>query len=157
MSSKLLKFNILAAIVIFTAVAASAQKPKTPSLPTADAAAAIRGTAAFAEILLRKAETDAELDALAADYTDDFPRIKELRFMAGLINDDLTRLSNIKPEDVGRLTLALGKLMIRRLDAAVELWKLRQLYADNHPDVRRAVRKWEVFDKAVNEILGPAR
>ncbi|MER3429854.1 MAG: hypothetical protein C4324_02215 [Blastocatellia bacterium] len=157
MCRKFFKLKLLASIVVFASVAVAGQKTKTVLPTPPEPAAAIRGTAAYAEILLRKAETDAELDALSADYTDDFPRIKELKFSAGLLTEDLARLNSVKPEEVGRLTVALGKLMIKRLDAAIELWKLRQSFADNYPDVRRALRKWEIFDKAVKEILGQSK
>jgi hypothetical protein len=43
---------------------------------------------------------------------------------------------------------------MRKVDAEIELWKVSQDYADAHPDVKRARKKVEIFEKAIKEILG---
>ena len=43
---------------------------------------------------------------------------------------------------------------VRKVEAEIELWKVQQDYADNHPDVRRAKKKVEIYEKAIKEILG---
>ncbi len=44
--------------------------------------------------------------------------------------------------------------MVRKVDAEVELWRLQQALADNHPDVKKAKKKVEIFEAAIKEILG---
>ena len=44
--------------------------------------------------------------------------------------------------------------MVRKVEAEVDLWRLQQSYADGHPDVKRAKRRLEIFEKAIKEILG---
>lgn len=150
---KVLKTLGFATIFALSVFSAFGQKTKQIPPAATDVSAIVRGTAAYAEIALKKAEVDAELESLLPDYTEDFPKIKELRFASNLLTQDLASLNAVRPDETAKLTLALGKLMIRRLEAAIDLWKLRQTYADNHPDVRRALRRWEIFDKTVKDIL----
>jgi capsule polysaccharide export protein KpsE/RkpR len=60
----------------------------------------------------------------------------------------------VKPTDAGRLTLALGRMMLRKVELETELETLRAQYKDEHPDVRKLKRKIEVFESAIKEILG---
>ncbi len=53
----------------------------------------------------------------------------------------------------GKLTLALGKLIVRKIELETDLWNLRRQYNDEHPEVKRAKRKVEVFERAIKEIL----
>lgn len=117
------------------------------------AAPKVRASAAFAEVVLRGTEIDSELEGLLINYTEDHPKVKELRYALTQIEEWKTRLLATKPGDADRLTLALGKLIVRRTDAAADLYQLSEKFADNHPDVKRAKRKVEVFDKAIAEIL----
>jgi hypothetical protein len=57
------------------------------------------------------------------------------------------------PTESEKLTFSLGKIMVRKVDAEVDLWRLQQSLADSHPDVKRAKRKVEVFETAIKEIL----
>jgi len=140
-------------LIVFGVSAAAGQTNRKPAVrvdppPAAGASA----TAAFAEIALRRAEFEADLEALLVDYTDDFPRVKELRFALTKIEVESERLKAMKSVD--RATSALGKLMIRKVESEIELWKLQQSYADGHPEVRRAKKRVEIFEKAIKEILG---
>jgi hypothetical protein len=111
-------------------------------------------TAAYSEVLLRETELKAEVESLAGEYTDEYPKVKESRFALGLIQKEKARLLTTNPAEAEKLTLSLGKLMVRKVDADVELWRLQQSLADNHPDVKRAKKKVEVFEAAIKEILG---
>ena len=110
-------------------------------------------TAAFAEIALKRAEFEADLEAFLVDYTDDFPKVKELRFALTKIEADSERLKALKATDRDRATSALGKLMVRKVESEIELWKLQLSYADGHPEVRRAKKRVEIFEKAIKEVL----
>ena len=118
--------------------------------PQADA----RSSAAYAEILLKKVQAQTQLEALAAEYTDDYPKVTELRFTLETAERELARLMAVKPADSARLSLALGKLMAGKIDAETELWVLRKTLQDAHPDVKRAKRKVDIYEAAIKEILG---
>ena len=106
---------------------------------------------AYAEVLLKETELRAEVEALLADYTENFPKVKESRFALDLIAKEKARLVMA---DAEKLTLALGKIIVRKVEAEMDLWRLQQTLADGHPDVKRAKRKAEIFEAAIKEILG---
>jgi hypothetical protein len=127
-------------------------RPK--QLPTPTIVLAAKSTAAYAEVALKRADVEAELESLLVEYTDEFPKVKELKYALTRIDAEALRLAPIKAADRDRATLALGKLMVRKIEAEVDLWKLQQDYADEHPEVKRAKKKVEIFEKAIKEILG---
>ncbi len=137
----------LAVFFCLTALGQQTQKPATPSSEA-------RASSAYAEILLRRTEHESDLESLLLDYTDEFPRVKELKFSLSLIQKEAAGLLLIKPADSSKLTLALGRLIVRKIELETDVWRLRQSYADGHPEVKRARRKVEIFEKAIREILG---
>lgn len=153
-----MKFLTIGVVVLGSALIVAAQRPKSTPTPVpagiVQANEAVRSSPAYAELLLRKTELTAELESLSLEYTDEFPRIREAKFAVALLERDLTRLAVVKPADAGKLTVALGKLMLRRVEVETELGILLRSYKDEHPDVKRLKRKLEIFDAAVKEILG---
>ena len=120
-------------------------KPEKPSVQ------AIKASPAYAEVLLQKTEFVAELENLLVDYTDEYPKVKVLRFQIGLLQKDLDKMLTVS--DASRLTQPLGKLFVRRAELATDLWLLQSQYSDDKPDVKRAKRKVEIFEQAIREIL----
>ena len=128
----------------------ASEKPLVDSKPIAAAGAS---TPAYAELLLRRTELRSELESLLVEYTEEYPRIKEIRHVLTLFDRDITRINKVKSADSSKLTLALGKLMLRRIELETELWNLQKNYQEEHPDVKRAKRKIEIYESAINEIL----
>lgn len=114
----------------------------------------VRSTPAFAEIVLRKTEIESELEALLIDYTDDFPKVAELKYELSLVNGEAERLLAVKPSESGKLTLALGKLIVKKISLEAAFWELSKTYKDEHPEIRRAKRRVEIYQSAIKEILG---
>jgi hypothetical protein len=137
--------------IAFGQKSGGAESSKTPAPAAVNP---VRFSPAFAEILLLKTERDAELESLLIDYTEEYPKIKEARFQLTVIQKDMERLLAVKPAEVTKLTLALGKLMVRRVEIETDVWALRIKYSDDHPEVKRAKRKLEIFEAAIKEILG---
>ena len=148
-----MKIIFILSTVLFASLFASAQvKPVVKPTPTpATTAQPAKSSPAYAEVLFKKTELSAELENLLMEYTEDYPAVKELRFELGLLQKDLEKLLAIS--DASKLSLALGKLMVRRTELAADVWNLQRQYADEHPDVKRAKRKVEVFEQAIKEIL----
>ena len=136
----------LMAFGLFVATPVVGQVKKQPSVNRR-----VQSTPAYSEILLRETELRADVEVLMADYTDDYPKVRESRYALELIRKEKARLSSVDPE---KMTTALGKIIIRKVDAEVELWRLQQGLADEHPNVKRAKRKVEIFEAAIREILG---
>src|SRR5215213_3058061 len=153
------KFKKPVAIVVFllfSALVGFAQiKPKPTATPApvivVSSATAIKSSAAYAEVLLRKTELEAMLEDLTVQFTDEYPKVKETRFELGLIRKEYERILAVP--DAAKLTQGLGKLILQKVELETDLWVLLQKYGEEHDDVKRARRKVATFEKAVKEIL----
>lgn len=114
----------------------------------------IKSSPAFAELVLHRTELESELESLLLEYTDDYPKIVETRFGLAAVQKETERLLALKAEDVPKLTLALGKLIVKKVEHETSLRTLQKNYSDGHPEVKRAKRKVEIYEKAIKEILG---
>ena len=149
-----MKICFVLTIVLFSSLLSQAQTIKKSSAPaSAPAGAAVKSTAAYAEVLLRKTERESELEEFLLDYTEEFPKVKEIKFELGLLQKELDKITAVNASDSDKLTLALGKLIVRKTEIETDLWNLRRQYADDHPEVKRARRKAEVYERAIKEIL----
>ncbi len=113
----------------------------------------IRSSAAYSEILLRKTEILADIEAFSADYTEANPRLLDLRFELSALDRSLEKVFGVKSAETGKLTLALGKLIVRKAALETELARLTRSYKADHPEVKRAKRRVEIFDSAIKEVL----
>src|SRR5215213_2646812 len=141
---KLEKFVFTALFLMLSATFCAAQI-KTKPAPSTTAAQSVKSTPAYAEVLLRKTELLSELESLLVEYTEEYPKVKELRFETGLLQKELDKLLVMSAGDASKLSAALGKLIVRKCDLTVDLWALQQQFNDQHPDVKRAKRKAEIF------------
>lgn len=148
---------ILTIVCIFSGAVFAQKTPKTAKSQTEiiiPSTQYLKSSPAFAEVLLRKTELLSEVESLLVTYTEDFPRVKEVRFELDVLNSELTGLLKVKPEEAEKLTLALGKIIVRKAEVETEYWNLKTKYGDEHPDVKRAKRKTEIYAKAIKDILG---
>lgn len=144
-------------ILIFgglTAVSAQAPPKKTTAAAPVVDNQAVRSSPAFAEVILRRAELEADLESLLMEFTEEYPKVQAERYTLSQVQKQIDRLLATKPAEASKLTLALGKLLVKKAELDTDLWSLQQGLADGHPDVKRAKRKVEIFDKAIKEILG---
>ena len=122
--------------------------------PGQSEAGPIRSSPAYSEILLRRTELQADLEAFAVDYTEANPKIADLRFEINALDKELGKVFAVRPTETAKLTLALGKLIIRKAGLETDLNRLSRSYNKEHPEVKRMKRKVEIFDAAISEILG---
>lgn len=141
---------LTACITVLFTLMVPAQTSETTRPPVA---AAIRSSAAFAEVILRRTELAADLEALSADYTESNPRIVDLRVELASIDRSLERIYTVKPADAGRLTLALGKLMVKKAALEGDLSRQMRSYNKDHPETRRAKKRVELYEEAIDVIL----
>lgn len=142
----------LSATILFSIFYVQAQTKLSTVAPKATVSPQ-KSSPAYAEILLRKTERESELEEFLLDYTDEFPKVKEIKFEIDLLQKEMGKILAVNASDSGKLTLALGKLIVRKTELETDLWNLRQQYKDDHLEVKRARRKVEVFEKAIKEIL----
>lgn len=114
----------------------------------------IRASAAYAEVLLRKTELEADLESYLADYTEENPKVVDARHEIGILIRDIDRIYAVRPTEIGKLTLALGKLIVKRAALETDLLRVQRNYSADHPEVRRAKKRVQIFDKSIKEILG---
>lgn len=115
---------------------------------------AVTASPAYAELLLRRTELESELESLTVEYTDEFPKVQESRQSLVLIRRESERLARVKPAEAGKLTLALGKLIVRKIELEIDMWNLLRSYREEHPDVKRAKKRVDIYETAIKEILG---
>jgi hypothetical protein len=141
-------------LIFFTVFCYSQANTKVkPAQPPGDTQSA-RSSPAYAELLLRKTELQADLESLILEYTEEYPKVKEIRQTLTMLEAEAARLLAVKPAEASKLTLALGRLMVRKVELETDLWKLLRAYKEEHPDVKRAKRRVEIYENAIKEILG---
>lgn len=136
-------------------VSAQTPQPKPSATPARSSdPGPIKSSPAYAEVLLRKTELEADLLSFADDYTDQNPKVIDARFELATLSKDIDRLFAVRPDDVQKLTLALGKLIVRRAEVETELNRLLRTYKPDHPQAQRALKKAELYRDALKDILG---
>lgn len=148
--------KVLILIMIAGSVLSYGQTTAQNKAPAVEAAApvAVRSSPAYAEILLKRTELQAALESLVLDYTEDYPKVQEIRHTLWLVQRESGRLAAVKASDTSKLTLALGKLMVKKIELETDMWLLEVNYKADHPDVKRAKRRVEIYEAAIKEILG---
>ena len=113
----------------------------------------VTSSPAYSEVLLRKTDLLADLESFLADYTEANPKILDLRFEIGVLDRSMARILAVKPAEAGKLTLALGKLLVRHASLETDLARLSRTFSKEHTEVMRAKKRVEIFDNAIKEIL----
>jgi chromosome segregation ATPase len=145
-------------MILFRSIALFLTVITVPSLGTAQQAASadtgpVRSSAAYAEVLLRTTEVKAELESLAADYTETSTRIVDLRSELNALSRAIDRLVAVRPSEAAKLTTALGKLLVRKAALDADLERLSRSYTSDNTAVKRARKKVEIYDAAIKEII----
>jgi hypothetical protein len=140
---------ILSLMVVSAFSAICFAQPKV-KMPIANQA---KSTPAFAELILLKTEVQSTLEELLLDYKDEYPEVKKNKVQLSFISQELDKLLKLDASQMPKLTLALGKLLVRKVELQSDLSALRENYKDDNPEVARAKKKLEIFEKAIAEIM----
>ena len=149
----IIRFLTIAVFMVLVCNAQTKTNPVSTKTASTQTSSVIKSSPAYAEILLQKVILEAELEDLLFAYTEDFPKVKQTRLKLNLVEKALNKVLAVKPSETSKLTEALGKIVLQKIEYETQYEDLRKNYSDNHPDVKRAKRKVEIFDKAVKEIL----
>ncbi len=148
-------FIFTALVLLMMVVGGQAQRTIERKVDLADRATAdYKTSAAYAEVRLRRAELESDLEAFLQEYTEEYPRVKEIKISLELLQKEADRLPAAASRGSQGLTLALGKLMVRKVELETDLRRLLENLQPAHPDVKRAKRKVEIYEAAIKEILG---
>ena len=149
--------SILIAVIALLVLSVSAlgqTRTRTSSVTRAPSVSKeIKATSAYAEVLLRRVELESELAELLVTYTEEFPRVQEHRFELRLIKSEIVRFAKMPASDASKMTLALGKLIVRRATLATDYWVKSKKYGVDHPAVKKAKQRRDIFDRAIDDIL----
>lgn len=113
----------------------------------------VKASAAYTEVLLKRTELEAELEDLLVNYTREYPKVKEIQIQLEIIKGIMTRLFAVKPSESQKLTSALGKLLLKKLELETELWNLQKKYNEEHPEIKKINRKILVYESAIKDVL----
>ena len=148
------KFFFVIAIMIVGGTLSVAQTPVKSEPNVGKEVGPIRSSPAYAEVLLRKTELQADLESLLSAYTEENPKIIDIRFEIAALIKDIDRLFAVRPSETGKLTLALGKMIVRKAELETDLTRLLRKYKPDNPEALRLKRKVEIYAAAIKEILG---
>jgi len=76
-----------------------------------------------------------------------------MRFELTVLDKALEKVYAVKPTETGKLTLALGKMLVKRASLETDVARLLRNYTNENTEVKRARRRVEIFDSAIKEIL----
>ena len=139
-------------LMLFT-IGVSAQSDSKKIDYSTPTSKAIKSSPAYSALVFQRTVIKADLEEMLVTYTEDFPKVKDARHEIDLINFELTRLLDTKVTDSCKLSDSLGKLMLKKTEIEMELFNLKKKYKEDHPEVLRAKRKLDIYEKAVTEIL----
>ena len=140
-------------LFLFGTAAHEARSQTGPKSVKIDVPDHLKTSPAFGELILRRVELESTLAELLESYTDEYPKVKETRFELDTLRKDISRIVSVSAKDSGKLTLALGKLIVRKAAVATDHWVLLNRFSDEHPRVKRAKKKLQIFEDAISEIL----
>ena len=145
---KLLKATFLMAWAIFLSQGVQAQ-----AVASADVADSVKASPAYTEVMVRSVELRSELEALLLDYREESPKVRAIRRELAILDDAIEMLMKLPPGSDGKMTSAVGRLIIKRAALETEYSEVVARYGDDHPEVRRARRRVEVYERSIRELL----
>lgn len=145
---KLVKATFLLASAIFLSQGVQAQTAQAP-----DAQSSVKTSPAYAEIMVRKVELQSDLEAMLLDYKEEFPKIRSMRREIEILDASIEMLMKLPPSANGKMTSTVGRLIVRRAELETESTETAARYGVDHPEVRRAKKRVEVFERAIRELL----
>lgn len=139
------QFVFSIALILAFAVCSAAQE----KIKASKAAA----TFAYAEVLANRIEAEADLKVLTLDYSDDAPQVKAKKLERDLLGRQIRWLEALPDSSQPKMTVALGKLLVRKALAEAALKTLNETYAEQHPLMKKARARFEVYNSEIEKLL----
>lgn len=129
-------------------------KKKTPAQQqTQPQQVAAKATPAYAELVNRKVEVEADYKELLVDYTEENPKVKIKKAELTSINLELAKITVMDASMIQKLTASFGKLLLRKIELEREVHELQLKFSEEHPSVIKAKEKVAVLDQEIQKIL----
>lgn len=113
----------------------------------------IADTGAFAEVYAAKVEAEADLKILSMDMTEETAQVREKKLARDLHAREIRWLEALPASSHDKLTTALGRLLVKKTEAEVDLKMLSENYADTYPTVKKARTRIEVYNSEIEKLL----
>jgi hypothetical protein len=113
----------------------------------------VQSTAAYAEVLANRVEADADLKALMLDYSEEAPQVKAKKLERDLLQRQIRWLEVLPDTSQGKMTAALGRLLVRKAQVEATMKTLGETYAEQHPLVKKARAKFDVYNSEIEKLL----
>ena len=147
-------YFLIGTILMFAGISSAQNRERTSEKQTPPPVSPqLRSSAAFGEVLLRKVQLEASLEEMLLSYTAEYPKVKETRYELEVLLSDLKKLNAVKSSEADKLTVALGKLVVKKAEIATNYWNLSNKFNPEHPEVMRAKKSLEIYQNAIEEIL----
>jgi hypothetical protein len=131
---------------ITTATAITVTAPATTVSKVAD-------TGAYAEVYAARVEAEADLKVLSTDLTEETIQVREKKLERDLLAREIRWLEALPLVSHDKMTIALGRLLVRKTQAEVSLKMLSEKYAESFPTVKKARTKIEVYNNEIQKLL----
>ena len=113
----------------------------------------VADTAAYAEVYAARVEAEADLKVLSMDLTEETVQVREKKLERDLLAREIRWLEALPSNSHDKMTLALGRLLVRKTQSEVSLKMLSENYADDFPAVKKARTRIGVYNGEVQKLL----
>jgi hypothetical protein len=117
------------------------------------AKSSVHTTLAYAEVFAQKVETEADLKVLSVDMAEGAPQILEKKLFRDFLQREIEWLEKLPPASHPKMTLAFGKMIVRKVQAEVDQKMLADNYADSHPLIKKARARFTIYQDEINKLL----
>ncbi|MBC7798437.1 MAG: hypothetical protein H7Z37_16330 [Pyrinomonadaceae bacterium] len=120
---------------------------------SANSNSALKSSAAYGEIIAALAEAKVDLKILLFDYKEAAPQVVAKRQLIESYQTEIGKLEAMPTTIAPKLTLALGRLLVKKIEAGAELNELTKEYAEEYPSVKKARIRLQVFTEETDKLL----
>jgi hypothetical protein len=113
----------------------------------------IADTGAYAEVYAARVEADADLKVLSTDLTEETVQVREKKLERDLLAREIRWLEALPLLSHDKMTMALGRLLVRKTQAEVSLKMLSENYAESFPTVKKAKTRIEVYNDEIQKLM----
>ncbi|HEX7955779.1 MAG TPA: hypothetical protein VF508_02495 [Pyrinomonadaceae bacterium] len=142
---------ILSALVLAAAVAAAPAVCASQS--AGDAPRDPKDTPAYAVLVIRKAEVEAELEVLSSMFTGTHPDVRSKRFELDALGFELEEMRATELSRVPKLSETYGRLVVRKAAVGAGLNELPRGFTPGHPEVSKKRAELLALGRELEDLL----
>ena len=120
---------------------------------TASSTCDARTTPAYGALVLRKADTESELQRMLARVTQTHPDVRLKRIELDVLGREMKRMEMAAQADLAKLTSTYGKSILRQVEVEVELETLSSQLSERHPDLINKKAELDILKREIDKVL----